>query len=441
MRSTYPRYARPSGWNQLLPPRQIPAAALEGEHRVRFAVIGAGYAGIAAARQLAESFPGEPIVLLESGTVGDGAAGRNSGFMINLPYAKILGSRNAAETEWQKTLLQTGHAWLEALVAQHQIDCGWRTCGNYKGATTARGEAELRQLATQLTSLGVPFKALTREELTQTLGTSFYRHALWMPSCTLVQPAALIRGLADALPTQVTLAEHTPVLDVQRGRPHRLVTPNARIDADVVVFANNAFLGRFGLARNRQITVYTYAALTPALPEDEAARLGSASDWGMVPAERMGATTRKVGGNRYMIRTGFSYDREQDNAEIEVMLQQAYRMRYPQMRRHDLEYVWGGAVSLTRNGAPFFGQVAPGMYGVSGCNGSGIIKMSLLGRLLAEQIAGQNSPLLQRCMAWATPTWIPPEPLRRIAVSMSMRKYQRQMRDDKADATRLAFSR
>jgi glycine/D-amino acid oxidase-like deaminating enzyme len=171
MRSTYPRYARPSGWNQLLPPRRTPAAGLEGEHRVRFAVIGAGYAGIAAARQLAESVPGEPIVLLESGTVGDGAAGRNSGFMINLPYAKIQGSRNAAEAEWQKTLLQTGHAWLEALVAQHHIDCSWRTCGNYKGATTVRGEAELRQLATQLTSLGVPFKALTREELTQTLGT------------------------------------------------------------------------------------------------------------------------------------------------------------------------------------------------------------------------------------------------------------------------------
>ncbi|MFM0625568.1 hypothetical protein [Paraburkholderia xenovorans] len=108
-------------------------------------------------------------------------------------------------------------------------------------------------------------------------------------------------------------------------------------------------------------------------------------------------------------------------------------MRYPRMRRHDLEYVWRGAVSLTRNGAPFFGQVAPGMYGVSGCNGSGIIRMSLLGRLPAEQIAGQSSPMLERCMAWATLTWIPPEPLRRIAVSMSMRKYQRQMRDGASD--------
>ncbi|WP_315928145.1 FAD-binding oxidoreductase [Mesorhizobium sp. SP-1A] len=424
MRVISPVYGRPSGWNRLLAPRVVVTAGLSGIRKARFAVIGAGYAGIAVSRRLAELFPDERIVLLESSTVGEGAAGRNSGFLIDQPYAKIQASKDAKEAEWQKLFLQTGRKWLEELVGRHGIDCGWNPCGNYKAAMTEQGEAELKELAGRLKSVGASFEALSRADLADRLGTSFYRAAVWMPNCILVQPAALVRGLADNLPQNVILAEETPVLDVRRGKPHTVVTPQGEVEADMVIFANNSFLGRFGIARSRQITMYTYAGLTPALPAEDADRLGAASDWGMVPAERMGATTRKVG-DRYMIRTGFSYERELDNAEVEAALRNAYRKRYPDMPSHELEYVWGGAVSITRNGAPFFGEVGPGLYGVSGCNGSGIIKMSLLGKLLAEHIAGQDSTLLRGCLEWAKPSWIPPEPLRRIGVAMSMRKHIR----------------
>ncbi|MGS1096785.1 NAD(P)/FAD-dependent oxidoreductase (plasmid) [Aquamicrobium terrae] len=427
MREVSPLYARPSGWNRLLPPRPAASGRLSDIRKARFVVIGAGYAGIAASRRLAELFPDEQVVLLESSTVGEGAAGRNSGFLIDLPYAKIQASKDAREAEWQKLFLQTGRKWLEELVLRHGIDCGWNPCGNYKSAMTEQGEAELKELAAQLTAVGASFQTLSRTDLESQLGTAFYRSAVWMPNCILVQPAALVRGLADSLPRNIVLAEETVVAEVRRGRPHTVITGQGEIKADTVIFANNSFLSRFGIARSRQITMYTYAGLTPALPADEAAGLGRMSDWGMVPAERMGATTRKVGGNRYMIRTGFSYERELDNAGVETMLTDAYRARYPDMRSHELEYVWAGAVSITRNGAPFFGAVGTDLYGVSGCNGSGIIKMSLLGKLLAEHIAGQDSALLRGCLEWARPSWIPPEPLRRIGVALATRKHVREV--------------
>lgn len=310
MREVSPLYARPSGWNRLLPPRPAASGRLSDIRKARFVVIGAGYAGIAASRRLAELFPDEQVVLLESSTVGEGAAGRNSGFLIDLPYAKIQASKDAREAEWQKLFLQTGRKWLEELVLRHGIDCGWNPCGNYKSAMTEQGEAELKELAAQLTAVGASFQTLSRTDLESQLGTAFYRSAVWMPNCILVQPAALVRGLADSLPRNIVLAEETVVAEVRRGRPHTVITGQGEIKADTVIFANNSFLSRFGIARSRQITMYTYAGLTPALPADEAARLGRMSDWGMVPAERMGATTRKVGGNRYMIRTGFSYEIE-----------------------------------------------------------------------------------------------------------------------------------
>src|SRR5262249_51798748 len=74
-----------NGWSALLPRRE-PRPCLEGDRDFDWVVVGAGYAGIAAARQLAERHPGASIALVEAGVVGENASGRNSGFAIDLPH-------------------------------------------------------------------------------------------------------------------------------------------------------------------------------------------------------------------------------------------------------------------------------------------------------------------------------------------------------------------
>ena len=50
-------------------------------------IIGGGFAGLFAARRLTQlAGRDERILLLEAGRIGDGPAGRNSGFMIDLPH-------------------------------------------------------------------------------------------------------------------------------------------------------------------------------------------------------------------------------------------------------------------------------------------------------------------------------------------------------------------
>ena len=51
-----------------------------------FVVVGGGFAGLSAARRLTQLQPGARIVVLEAGRIAEGAAGRNSGFMIDLPH-------------------------------------------------------------------------------------------------------------------------------------------------------------------------------------------------------------------------------------------------------------------------------------------------------------------------------------------------------------------
>ncbi|MEM6422064.1 MAG: FAD-dependent oxidoreductase, partial [Pseudomonadota bacterium] len=74
-----------NGWSGMLPPRR-PHAALTGERTADWVVLGAGYAGLAAARRLAENRPSETVAIVEAGAVGENASGRNSGFAIDLPH-------------------------------------------------------------------------------------------------------------------------------------------------------------------------------------------------------------------------------------------------------------------------------------------------------------------------------------------------------------------
>lgn len=73
-----------SGWFALSK-RDAPIRMLDSQRTADWLIIGAGFAGLSAARRLWQTRPGESIVVLEAKKVAESAAGRNSGFMIDLP--------------------------------------------------------------------------------------------------------------------------------------------------------------------------------------------------------------------------------------------------------------------------------------------------------------------------------------------------------------------
>ena len=134
-----------------------------------------------------------------------------------------------------------------------------------------------------------------------------------------------------------------------------------------------------------------------------------------------------------MLRAGFSYKNELLSEAVSEVLAGMLRVRYPQLPGNMFEHVWGGAVSLTRNGDPYLRQATlrqatGGVHAVSGCNASGILKMSAMGKLLAESAAGVESALLGQTRAFSRPGFIPPDPLRRIAVHLSINRIARAMK-------------
>ena len=237
-----PQEDRTNGWSAVLPRRQ-PAPALDRAIDADWVVVGAGYAGLAAARRLAENRPGESIVLVDAHEVGENASGRNSGFGIDLPH--VTGSAHN-ELDGSQRFMRLARAaidYLETAVRRHNINCDWSKAGKFHAAVSAAGvKSLLEPFARELEALKEPSTWIDREALAARLGTPHFAAAVYTPGCILMNPAALTRGLAASLPANVALFEHSPVVEADhKGDAVTLWTPKGQIRAARMILAANGY--------------------------------------------------------------------------------------------------------------------------------------------------------------------------------------------------------
>ena len=421
---SYPQYRQANGWNALLPQRED-VRSISEDLQCDVAIIGAGYTGIAAARRWAELAPDDEIVIIDSSLVGEGSPGRNSGFLLEVALA------NDANPEQMSRMTQCNRLIGEAMnsickaVREGGIDCDLERTGTYRAAASKVGAAALRKYREFLQLADLPFEMLDQKALRERLGTGFYAEGIYSPHCYLVQPAALIRGLVNRLPSSISVYENSPALLVRKsGGDWNVQTPEGNLTSRTVILANNAFCRNIGVGNSRLVAIYTYAGITEVLSDDILASLGSEQSWGLLPAHRLGSTLRRTSDGRLLIRSHYGYERESDNTVVGKQLLQLLRNRFPQLNKIGFERVWGGATGFTFNGAPLWGEAKPGLWVSSGCNGGGVVKGTLFGRLLAESANGQDVPDVKALFGAAS--WMPPEPLRKIGFQIvsSIEKYQ-----------------
>ena len=80
-----PKNPGPAAWAKILP-KAAHHPTLEDERHVDFLIIGAGFAGLTAARRISELEPTATVAVVDAFRLAEGPAGRNSGFMIDLPH-------------------------------------------------------------------------------------------------------------------------------------------------------------------------------------------------------------------------------------------------------------------------------------------------------------------------------------------------------------------
>ena len=418
------------GWAELLASRTA-KPPLNGNYRAAFTVIGAGVTGLACARRLAELHPDQEILLLEAREVGQGASGRNSGFAVSTShfFSDNLKSPSGEQIDDFHRINRTNQAGLELLreqVSAHSIDCQWRDDGFHHVAAEEASKQEGGYLEKLLQTMEIEHHVLDREALNEKLGTSYYNSGIHVPGGVLLQPAALVRGLADNLPNNVTLCERSAVLSIENGSPITLRLEAGEVQTDKLFIATNYEAPKLGILNRYLIGSTLSGSITRVLNKDELASLGSLSHWGSLSLHRGGATVRLTPDGRICLRNTAEYNGAElfnDQALIsrQRIHREAFEKRYPQLAHVPFEYSWSGVEGISANGTNIFGEQETNVYYAGVFNGSGVSRGTAFGTALAEYAGGGQSSLIDDCLAFEPAKWLPPRPLLDIGAWFTVR--------------------
>lgn len=412
------------GWYDALPPQQS-RKTLTRDETADFVVIGAGFAGLAIARRLAEQAPTARILLVDAQRVGQGASGRNSGFVIDLPHKFALEHPNPEHK--QKILRLNRHAitLLQSQVEKHDIHCQWSAAGKYQGAVSQRGMAYLEHFEKLMRDLGEPWRNVDGAELSGILGTKYYQRAIYTPGSYLMQPAALVCGLADSLPENVELLENTPIRSLSKiGKNWILQGDMHSISTPTLLLGTSIFTREFGWLKNRLLPIMTFASWTRPLTDDEFNRYGGQANWGLTPADHAGTTLRMTMDRRILIRNTYKYVPKYGSSvtnmtrqEIQKEHRHAFLARYPELEDVPFTHTWGGTYAISRNFTNFFGQLEDGVFACACDNGVGAAWGTVSGTLLADLSLKNESSLLNDIhQVTGMPSINPPEPILGLGV-------------------------
>ena len=414
-----------NGWFDTLPPPP-PARRVEGRVKVDFAVVGAGVCGCSTARRLAELRPGDSIALVEAGRVGYGTSGRNAGFMLD--HHSHGGMKHMDAARKNDRLFAAGTAWLRELVQEHQIQCQWSDWGRIYVAAGDGAESELKGVSDGFESLGVPWRELDREGLDAVTGSRFYRRGVRVDGSALVQPAAMMRGLAATLPENVALFEESPVLEMGTRGGFRLVCPEGTVEARQVVLCTHFFTEEMGILKHRAVPLASFASLTEPLSDAQAALLGAQGEFGLLPAHPNGSTVRLTRDHRILMRNTLFYAREKRfppelMERVAAIHRRSIAARWPGLGDIGFAGTWGGILAFTRNEGAIFGAVRDGLWVLMSCDAAPMTKGAIGGKLLAEHICGEDSELLRVMLSLPRAALLPPDPILRFVVNRRIGRF------------------
>ncbi len=427
-----PRDPGITGWNAILP-APAPAETLEERITADWLVIGAGFAGLAATRRLAQLHPGDRIVLLEATRVGEGPAGRNSGFMIDLPhdlasddYGGALDS-DKAQTRANRAAIR----FASEMAEEYDLsDEAFAVTGKTNAAASAKGHQHNLDYAAHLSAMHEPHEMLDAAQMRALTGIEYYQSGLYTPGAAIMQPAMFVRDVATRLRSnQVRIYENSPVTDLKRNGDWTADTPKGAVSAPRVILAVNGHANSFGHFQGQLMHVFTYGSMTRALTEGECEMLGGEAIWGVTPADPMGTTVRRIsgtGGTRIIVRNRFTYDPSMEVSDRRVSRvgrdhDAAFAARFPMLKDVEMQYRWGGRLCLSWNNVPALGERDDGLFIASCQNGLGVAKGTLHGMLMAEMASGQPSELLDDVLQQDAPKRLPPKPLTYVGANAVMR--------------------
>ena len=417
-------------WINDLNPREN-IKELKDKKECDWLIIGAGYTGLSAARKLAELNKDHKIILVDSQLAGEGASGRNSGYLVDTTLNDGFTSNKEIENYKIKTnIYNLGIEAVKKFIKQHQVDCDWNATGKYYASSKIKDKKVLLNFSNLLTRLGFDHNLLERDDLIKRLGTNFYNIAIYTKGGILLHPSKLVRAMIDTLPNNVELLENSSLLEWEKKIDSvNCIFKYGNIRAKKVIFSTNGFLKSLGIKSNYSFPLTLTASMTRSLNNSEFEEIGSPNEWGVLPVRPMGATIRMTRDRRILIRNTVEvhnpfYMSKSDLKKRLVKHLYGLRKRFPNLPKDIIQSTWSGIVSRTRNSSPVFEKIDDQIF-VAGCyNGAGIGIGTLFGEQIALKANNFYSKEIETIEKIKKPNLLPPNYFLNIGVRIRL-MYER----------------
>lgn len=365
------------------------------EQTVDVAVIGGGFTGLAAARQLAQR--GASVAVLESETAGWGASSRNGGMVLTglkVGVETLIARYGRDRTRRMFAASLAAIDCVEAIVKSENIACDFARHGHlevaYKPAHYAHFQHAAEVLAKEFNH---SVRVIPKAELNAEIGSPVYHGGLVDEISAGLNPARYVAGLARAAHragariyagARVTHLERQPA-------GWRIQTARGEVRAQKVFVATSGYTGAATPAlRKKIVPIGSFIIATDPLPEALAREVSPRNRmifdsknflyyFRLTPDQRM-----LFGGRAAFFPETASTVRE--SAEI---LRAGMVSVYPQLHNIPVQFVWGGTLDFAFDLMPHAGQTEAGLYYALGYAGHGVALATYLGTQMARTLLGE----------------------------------------------------
>lgn len=364
-------------------------ATLEGEIQADVCIIGAGFTGLSAALQLAET--GFSVVVLEGERIGFGASGRNGGQIVN-GYSRDLdtiarryGPDKAAALG---AMSLEGAAIIRERVAKYAIDCDLINGGFFAAFTDKQIRALADVRATWQKHGHTGLEMVPKSEVGRYVKTDRYAGGMIDRLGGHIHPLNLVLGEARAFESLGgRIFENSRVVSLDMGAAPVVRTQMGKVTAKYVLVCGNAYLGRLLPAlADRMMPVSSQVMATEPLDANMIAELLPAN-YCVEDANYILDYYRRTADNRLLYGGGIGYG-GQDPADLTGVIRPNMLKTFPQLANKKIDFAWSGNFALTLTRVPHIGKLSDNVYFSHGDSGHGVTTTQLLGKILGEAVAG-----------------------------------------------------
>jgi glycine/D-amino acid oxidase-like deaminating enzyme len=347
-------------------------------------VIGAGLAGLTAAREIAQR--GWSVAVLEANRVAGAASGRNTGFVLpgfGAPVDDVVERVGLDRAKELWALSEQGLDYVRRTIAGAALlgvdpQPGWLHISKTDDGSDQRTYVE------RLRWIGAQVELWPAAQVREQLVNPRYFSAVHFPTAFHIHPLNYALGLAAlAEAAGARIFEGSPATSIDTGGVRkRIGTPNGNVRAGHVVLAGNVDLGALMPRLSATLLpVSTFVMVTeplgPALHELVRYR-GALSD-----TNRADNHYRIVGGDRLQW-SGRMRAWQADPRWIKRGLVADIRRNFPGLGKIEVAHLWRGTLGRTIHRMPQVGEIERGVWLASGFGGHGLNTSAMGGELVAR---------------------------------------------------------